>query len=312
MRRADPSTWADNFPGDGNTGICPIAGAPHSDFAWYVRSQSAVLEVFRKIWGVDELITSFDAVNVFRPWTEALEMKTRGGWLHLDQNSYGPAGKRGKHCIQGLVTLLDANGSTGSLVVVPGSQNRHQELCDRAKCATGDFVPLQHYGVALDEVLRDSQPTLVCARAGDLVLWDSRTVHANTPALGEPRHKADELLRMVCYTCMTPRAWASDNTIRARQLAYEQDVGGTHWPHEFRARAAGGGGVVRRFTDATEAVQLLIGQCPPVGRPSDEAMMAMAKANELEEQGDIAGAKEWVDKAIALGHNCLEEFGGWK
>ena len=47
-------------------------------------------------------------------------------------------------------------------------------------------------------------------------------------------------------------------------------------------------------------------------RPSDEAMSAMSKANELEASGDFAGAKSWVDEAVRLGHNCLAEYGGWK
>jgi len=46
--------------------------------------------------------------------------------------------------------------------------------------------------------------------------------------------------------------------------------------------------------------------------PSDEAMAAMAKANGLEAQGDIAGAKEWIAEAGRLGHNFLSEYGGWK
>jgi hypothetical protein len=39
-----------------------------------------------------------------------------------------------------------------------------------------------------------------------------------------------------------------------------------------------------------------------------EAMAAMEKGNALEAAGDLAGAKEWVDRARALGHNCLEEY----
>ena len=50
-------------------------------------------------------------------------------------------------------------------------------------------------------------------KAGDLVLWDSRTIHCNSPALKPPTtalgYRDDELLRAVVYTCMTPQHMAT-------------------------------------------------------------------------------------------------------
>ena len=46
----------------------------------------------------------------------------------------------------------------------------------------GDFVP-----VPLDDPVLAGGARLVCAQPGDLVLWDSRTVHCNTPALSALR-----------------------------------------------------------------------------------------------------------------------------
>ena len=100
--------------------------------------------------------------------------------------------------------------------------------------------------------------------------------------------------------------------IRDRQQAYECNVGGTHWPHEFHPRGALDGEKVRCLSEAPEGIQFLIGKCAPIQRPSDEAMEAMDMANQLEAQGELKAAKEWIDRAIALGHNCLEEYGGWK
>ena len=40
--------------------------------------------------------------------------------------------RTGRVYIQGLVTLRDANGSTGGLVVVPESHREHQHLCQRS------------------------------------------------------------------------------------------------------------------------------------------------------------------------------------
>lgn len=47
-------------------------------------------------------------------------------------------------------------------------------------------------------------------------------------------------------------------------------------------------------------------------RPSPEAMAAMEKANACEAEGDIVGAKKWIDEAGRLGHNFKQEYGGWK
>ena len=79
MLRDDPSTWLENYPGDPLTGICPIFGAPQSDFAWFVRSHPNVVEAFASVWGAapEDLITSFDAVNVFRPFTKHPTLKTK-------------------------------------------------------------------------------------------------------------------------------------------------------------------------------------------------------------------------------------------
>jgi len=317
MMKNDAATWMEKFPGDSSNGICSTDGAAHSEFAWYVRSHPSVHQAFIDIWGTDELITSFDAINVFRPYAKHNELKTRGGWLHLDQNSYPPGkGKSGKQCIQGLVTMLDANSNTGSLVVVPGSHLRHDEICGATKSVSGQFVALEHHhGTPLQDVIYNGrQKTMVCANAGDLILWDSRTVHANNPAL-DPKHDPDELLRVVCYTCMTPTSLASNTTLLDRQRAYEMNLAGTHWPHDVGHR---GGKLSNRsrmrvFEDADELIKSLVGERVDLSKkPSAEATAAMAKANELELEGDISHAKEWIDKATALGHSCLAEHGGWK
>lgn len=82
-------------------------------------------------------------------------------------------------CAAGLVTLLPVSEETGGLVVIPGSHKCHEEVCSRvADESQGDFVIIPAQDCILQSTAR-----LVCAEAGDLILWDSRTVHCNTPAL---------------------------------------------------------------------------------------------------------------------------------
>ena len=137
-------------------------------------------------------------------------------------------------------------------MVVPGSQKRHEELCDTHPLAVGvgDYLPLNE-----DHALLQNGAKLLCAKAGDLIVWDSRTIHCNTDALdigtsdvsangmctdaagskndAEPKlHNLDrtwELIRMVAYVCMMPASLTSDVVVDQRWHAFENNLGSSHW-----------------------------------------------------------------------------------
>ncbi|CAM9825692.1 unnamed protein product, partial [Heterosigma akashiwo] len=124
--REDSKTWENQcWPGDPRTGIFAAYGAGQSPFSWFLRTRPKVKEVFASIWETDDLVTSFDGFNAFRPWYDNEKWKTEGGWFHLDQN---PALKPDKECIQGLVSLYDTTAGTGGLTVVPGSHTAFREV----------------------------------------------------------------------------------------------------------------------------------------------------------------------------------------
>ncbi|GMI04888.1 hypothetical protein TrLO_g15130 [Triparma laevis f. longispina] len=179
---------------------------------WRVRRLPEVKRAFSVIWNTDELTTSLDVCNTV--------------------------------CVQGLVALTDCTSATGGLCVIPGSHSSHEAICKQSKVANAlktDFVPIEED----NDVLKLPKNFVKC-QAGDLCVWDSRLVHCNTPAnLDEvasalatkkaaptpPRATPPELLRMVAYCCMTPRSFASRETLRMRQLAYETGLSTSHWPH---------------------------------------------------------------------------------
>ncbi len=226
----DVRTW-DSFPGFPDTGVIYKEGVGQSPFLWHMRSLPAVRRAFALCWDSEDLITSFDGCGVFRPFQYRPAWRTASTWYHVDQGApcfarKGWAGlgwgdcaqkhffagrtKSGQQCVQGLVSLYDQDATTGGLVVVPKSQRAHDELMELAKNNNGgphcaaqrakgaeytrtpqlctDFMPIPP-GHA---VLESEQPILVCCKAGDLVLWDSRTVHCNTPALVAPREPRPE------------------------------------------------------------------------------------------------------------------------
>lgn len=174
MIRDDPSTWGDeNFCKIGGilNGIISGKGIGQSQFLWRLRLLPSVRKSFEAIWCDDNLITSFDGANVFRPWHDPEfqdRTATACGWFHVDQ---GPQ-FRGLQTVQGLVSLTDGNATTGGFVCIPKSHLYHDELME--KCGEGrkqnfimvppDFHVLQH------------QQLLPKIYKGDMILWDSRTV----------------------------------------------------------------------------------------------------------------------------------------
>jgi hypothetical protein len=261
-RRGEPESWDDDgmaMMGMGDLGILDGAGVGQSEFSWAVRTLPAVQDVFKLVWETEDLVTSFDGANVFRPWSvDSPANKTSTGWWHVDQ---GIAKVGSKQAIQGFVSLFDADVHTGGLCVVPNSHKRHAEVL--AHCpGKGDFVCFNQGPRGRFPGFDELPHRLVACEAGDLVLWDSRTFHCNTPAIMTPRETGGELLRAVAYVCMTPAVKMtrcaeaqqdggqhSDPTelnglprccvVHQRRAGYEGRWTTSHWPHEFGPKAGG-------------------------------------------------------------------------
>eukprot|EP01006_Ploeotia_vitrea_P009260 TRINITY_DN21765_c0_g1_i1.p1 TRINITY_DN21765_c0_g1~~TRINITY_DN21765_c0_g1_i1.p1 ORF type:complete len:326 (-),score=26.26 TRINITY_DN21765_c0_g1_i1:71-1048(-) len=242
ISRSDPTTWEPSWdwPGDPQTGIIGHFGFGQSEFLWYLRGNKHVRNVFSQIWDTSDLITSFDGGNVFRPWAHNKRLKTHGSWFHVDQNvTKAPD----RESVQGLVTLYDATPDTGGLTVLPRSHLQFKEFSERQ-----DVVPQQPDFVMLgygDPVFTECPAKLVTCKAGDLCLWDSRTVHCNSPGGTYPKNDNNtstertgpgvappgELLRAVGYVCMTPRSFATPQVLARRQQLFEKGATTSHWPH---------------------------------------------------------------------------------
>mmetsp|Transcript_6584 Transcript_6584/g.8022 ORF Transcript_6584/g.8022 Transcript_6584/m.8022 type:complete len:326 (+) Transcript_6584:262-1239(+) len=256
MDRNQPETWKEKFYqiGAPSTGIINSKGIGQSDFLWHLRLLPAVKQTFSQVWKTDDLLTSFDGANLFRPWhREGWEKyKTRGGWFHVDQGKE----KRGRHCIQGMVTLFDATPATGGLCVIPGSHKEHDKLISEApKSTTGDFIL-----VPPSSELLQRRKILVSAPAGSLILWDSRTIHCNCPSMEMPTMPTDDMIRMVGYVCMTPQKLASLRTLKLREEAFRSNITTTHWPHYYYPSTVAAPNMTDNDLDAiSEAQAALIG-----------------------------------------------------
>eukprot|EP00656_Telonema_subtile_P058021 TRINITY_DN9696_c0_g1_i1.p1 TRINITY_DN9696_c0_g1~~TRINITY_DN9696_c0_g1_i1.p1 ORF type:complete len:215 (+),score=43.97 TRINITY_DN9696_c0_g1_i1:133-777(+) len=181
-----------------------------------------------RIWDTEELLVSMDAILMWRPWREHPQWQPSTEGLHLDQN---PFKKPDLCCVQGMLVLEDVTQEIGGLQVIPGShlpeakaqlKRNRAHLKNRGDwCVLGEPEPGQ----------RDA--ALVLAEAGDLILWDSRTVHGGVvgPGLCGDTDPC-RLARMAVPVCMTPRAWASEDALKERQRAFKKGLVLSHWPHE--------------------------------------------------------------------------------
>ena len=71
MVRDHPSTWGDeNFGKIASTGSGIIArgGIGQSELQWYCRTRANMRKVFSAVYDTNDLLTSFDGANIFRPW----------------------------------------------------------------------------------------------------------------------------------------------------------------------------------------------------------------------------------------------------
>ncbi|KAJ5697463.1 transcriptional regulator family: Fungal Specific TF [Penicillium malachiteum] len=221
----DPSTWIDeNFPVQGKvnnfTGYC----VSHEKFMWDARMEPKVLEAFAKVWGTDELLVSFDALNITLP--NRKDKPAPKPWPHVDQSPF----RRGLHCVQGIINLSQAGPEDGSLIVLPKSSTLSDEFFDTqvdpSTWLEKDFrffseEEMQWYAA------RGNKPKKVLADPGDLILWDSRTVHWG----GEPTPKSDTI-RTVIYASYSPVSLATAETLERKKEAIESFRATTHWPHD--------------------------------------------------------------------------------
>lgn len=181
--RRRPSTWGEaRWPmSHQEIGLMVFFGIGQSDFMWYLRGLPHVKAAFAALWGTDDLLVSFDGSVVFRTQDPTL-VPTDGYWWHVDQS---PRLMPNADCVQGILAMTASDPDVGGLVLVDGShrhfpsfyEQRYGGVLDLAPQALNYFSiprwdPEAHAHLAGHAV----QPHL---EAGDLIVWDSRTLHCS-------------------------------------------------------------------------------------------------------------------------------------
>lgn len=239
IKREDPKTYDQGWPDPFGKGIVAGDGVGQSEFLWFCRGLPKVQKIYSTIWETDSLITSFDGFCIMRPFEYNSKWKTKDGkWYHLDQNGWY---KPDRICVQGLLNFYEAGLEDGGLVVVPKSHTIFSSIFkSRPKLRnTGDFIPLTFDRDFWTKDYKDANLKAIkpCAKPGDFLLWDSRTIHCNTPATKErplPQNKGEILppRRLVAYVCMTP-SWRLNESIKSARInAYRLGLTTSHWPED--------------------------------------------------------------------------------
>jgi len=249
-----------------------IASLAQSEGAWSIRGLKQLKEVFSKIWETDNLIVSMDAILAWKKWkgydplindTEFPDLP-RKGKLHLDQN---PFDKPYFDCMQGMMPLLPVTEETGGLQVVPMSHLDKNKLEFKERYPSmkgiGDWCPLD----GNDPLYQDAM--LIKASPGDLILWDSRTIHGGKVGTGRTsvNEQADEkenvtvnltnvdsndavniehreatppskapLVRLSVCVAMSPRSKATAQILKERKEGFDSGIAFNHCPHDTGPR----------------------------------------------------------------------------
>lgn len=77
--------------------------------------EPGVLNAFAYLWVTDELLASFDALNITLP--NRKDVPRKPAWEYIDQSHL----RRGMHCVQAIINLSLSGPEDGGLVVYPRS-----------------------------------------------------------------------------------------------------------------------------------------------------------------------------------------------
>ena len=231
--RNNPDTWIDEkWPTVVHGGILTYHGIGQSKAQWYIRNKNRVKESFVNIWDTGNLLTSFDGMSLFRPWKLNSEWKTNpsASWLHIDQH---PVHRHGFQCVQGLVNLKKMSLASGGNVLIPKSHKDFPNIIKKYPERVSKIPEdIDHFRYPPDDPLlvdnSDEKPIMCHLEIGDMLLWDSRTIHCSGPGLEEPK-SSPELMRAASLICMMPRSKCPEDVIQRRKQAVLQLNSSTNW-----------------------------------------------------------------------------------
>lgn len=203
-------------------------GIGHSKLAWDLRQEPKVIKTFSKLWNTkpDELLVSFDGVSFHLPPEATNRGWYRGNdWYHTDQSRM----KKGLCCVQGMVTLYNIKDGDATFCYKEKSHLLHEQFFnDHDVKSRSDWYKLSEDELKFFKTCKDKR---IRAKAGSLILWDSRLFHCGSEPLVERKQPN---YRAVVYVCMTPRSFSDEKNMKKKIKAFDKKRTTSHWPHHVK------------------------------------------------------------------------------
>ena len=95
-------------------------------------------------------------------------------------------------------------------------------------------LDIDHFRFPHDDPKLSSEPAVMAhMEPGDMLLWDSRTIHCSSSGSSLPEGTND-LIRAASLICMMPKELSSKEILEKRIHAAENLVSTTNWTNDFR------------------------------------------------------------------------------
>lgn len=205
-----PDTW-DTLPVDSDGTPLVQRGfleIHHDDVLAQMRQSPRMHLVNSLLWRRSDLWVTFDRLIMKRfGAAEASALP-----LHVDQNpTIDPQFKT----LQGVLSLVDSPLGSGTFKAVPNSRSSFAAY-ERAGAGRGQYIELPPSSWATP--FRTAAQAIPM-RAGDYVVWDSRTTHANTAV------ELENHVRLAALIAMGPSGGWSANASAIRSSSYTTGLG---------------------------------------------------------------------------------------
>lgn len=236
IKRTEPITWNNsNWPLNFK-GIITYPSITHTNFAWEMRTEPKIKEIYKDIYGTNDLIVSFSRMNITKPFdNNSSKAKSRTKsldpeyWFHVDQ-SY----EQNFDCNQGFLNLENCSSKDSGLVVLKGSHKYHAQIFkmfEKEMNKTDEYYyELNKKVIAWLIEFKRCEIVHIAAPKGSFVLWNSRTFHCNSRPT---KFSGSNKFRYVQYICMVPKLWISDEELKKKKEAFLQMKSTSPWPHEI-------------------------------------------------------------------------------
>jgi hypothetical protein len=191
VSESDRRTWGSVDPR--SRGFVPLW---NSAALWSIRAQLCLRDVFAELWGTPDLWASVDRCH-FKPPVSANAALGAQSFLHRDADRADPLFTR----YQGVLALTDTPLVQGCFRCVPELFAPEDDLDHQPQAPDGFFACVE-----------------VGCRAGDLIVWDNRLLHGNSPNCGVAP-------RLAMYVAFVPAGGAEQMRRRT------DSVRSGAWPH---------------------------------------------------------------------------------